>query len=321
MSGAQRAILGVQTAREVRAWLARHVRDHLGAGVDSVLFTAGDIGAVFGLRLTDEREVVLKALRPGAKAERLRTVVRAQNILASAGFGCARVIDGPSETGGVLAVIEERLTCTSTGSPHDPAARAAMATGLAAQIDVLRGFDGTELGTSPPAWSVWNAGAWPTPHDPIFDFSSPVPGFEWVDETADAAATILRATDHAPGVVGHSDWVWQNVCIQSGRFVAGYDWDSLIHAPEPVVVGLCAGAFTQGSPIPPDAPTAQEVAAFLDDYERVRAFSPAERRTAEAAVTWVRCYNARCQLDNLYRREMEPPTGSFIEALTATRAS
>ncbi len=312
----ERAILGVETAAQVRTWVARHVRDHLGGTVESVLFTGGDIGAVFGLRLDDGREVVLKALRRGANERRLRAVVRAQNLLADEDFGCARVLDGPSSTDGVIAVVEERLTCTSTGSGHDPEARRAMATALATQIDALRGMDGSDLVQGQPAWADWSAGAWPVPHDPIFDFTTPVPGFEWVDELADASAATLRAADHAGSVVGHSDWVWQNVCVRDGSFVAAYDWDSLVYGPEPAVVGQCAGAFTQGSPVPPDAPTSAEVAAFLDDYERVHTFTPAERQLAEAAATWVRCYAARCQLDNLQRRAMQPPAGSFIEALS-----
>ncbi|MEQ7129476.1 phosphotransferase [Actinopolymorpha sp. B11F2] len=315
ISGAQRDILGATTTGQVADWVARHVRDHIGSGVDAVLFTGGDIGAVFGLRLSDGRDVVLKAFRPGANVQRLQAVVRAQNTLAAAGFGCARVFDGPSSTGDVLALVEERLACASTGSPHDQAARVAMAAALAGQIDALRDMDGAALVPGRPAWADWSVGTWPAPHHPAFDFSTPVPGMEWVEETADAAAMVLRAADHSRPVIGHSDWVWQNVCVVDGAFVAGYDWDSLVYAPEPAVVGLCAGAFTQGTPVPPDAPTAAEVAAFLDDYERFRPFSRAERRTADAAATWVRCYNARCQLDNLHRRSLDPPPGSFVETL------
>ncbi|TDC15379.1 hypothetical protein E1261_40510 [Kribbella albertanoniae] len=310
---------GGRLARATCAWLERHLRDHLGTGLESIQFSGGDIGAVFGLHLTDGRDVVLKAFRPGADLERLRTVVRAQNALASAGFGCARVLDGPSRTTGVLAVVEQRLTGTSTGSPHAPAARAAMAAALAVQIDALRNLDGIALVTGRPAWADWTAGAWPEPHDPVFDFSAPVRGFRWIDETADAAAEVLRAADDLPHVIGHSDWVWQNVCVRNDTFVAAYDWDSLIYAPEPAVVGLCAGAFTQGSPEPPDAPSAEEVAAFVDDYHHIRPFSPAERAVAHAAATWVRCYNARCQLDNHHRRNLAPPPGSFTESLAASR--
>jgi hypothetical protein len=318
VSGAERDILGVTTAEQVGDWLDRHVQEHLGLGVHAVLFTGGDNGAVFGLRLSDGREVVLKALRPKADVRRLRAIVRAQSALAASGFGCARVLDGPSSTGGVPAVVEERLTRTSTGSPHDLGAGAAMAAALAAQIDSLRAMDGADLVRGRPAWADWSAGAWPVPHHPAFDFSTTVPGFEWVDETADAAAEVLRAADHTPRVIGHTDWVWQNVCVVNGAFVAGYDWDSLVYAPEAAVVGLSAGAFTQGSPVPPDAPTAAEVTAFLDAYERCHSFSPAERRTAEAAATWVRCYNARCALD-LHRHGLEPPAGSFGEMLRTER--
>lgn len=151
VSGVQRAVLGAEAAWQVSDWLTRHMREHLGADIDRVLFTGGDIGAVFGLRLRDGREVVLKALRPGADARRLLAVVRAQNALVVKGFGCALVLDGPSRTNGVLAVVEERLSCTSTGNPHDPAARVAMATALAAQVDALRTMDGTGLVTGRPA--------------------------------------------------------------------------------------------------------------------------------------------------------------------------
>jgi hypothetical protein len=100
--------------------------------------------------------------------------------------------------------------------------------------------------------------------------------------------------------------------------VAGYDWDSLIYAPEPVIAGLAAGAFTQGSPVPPHDPTPEEVIAFLAEYRAAaRRFGPGELDVATAAGTWVRCYNARCQLDNSQRRGMTPPPGAALAQLTA----
>lgn len=273
----------------------------------------------FGLRLVRGREVVLKALRPGADLHRLQAVVSAQNRLAAAGFGCPVVLDGPSSTRGVLAVVEQAIpdTCTSTGSPHDVTARAAMAGGLALQIELLRGVDGSALVTGRPAWANWDSGAWPGLHDSIFDFSTPVGGFEWIDEAADTAAHLLRAACRLPPVIGHSDWVWQNLCIRDGQFLAAYDWDSLIFAPESAVVGLVASSFTQGSPDAPDAPSTDEVAEFVSDYQlaRGRRFDRTEQQTAQAAATSARCYNARCQLDSLDRHNLAPPSGSFIDQL------
>lgn len=319
VSGIQLAIFGNRSFDQVRAWLGRHLREHLGLELDAVRFQAGDNGAVFGVRVAGAKDLVVKALRLDEDAARLRSVVHCQRALAAAGFGCADVVDGPSRTDGVLAVVEQHLSCTPTGSPHDPAARRAMAAGLARQIELLRDLDGSPLVAGRPAWANWDRGAWPRPHDPIFDFSVPVSGFEWLDHTAGNAARALRAASSLPSVIGHSDWVWQNVCVRDGRLVAGYDWDSLIFAPESCIVGLAAGAFTQGSPVPPDAPSAIEVADFISDYQTAshRDFGPLEQKMAEAAAIWVRCYNARCQVDNRVRRAIAAPAGSFIDQLEA----
>lgn len=314
ISGIQRLIFGDVTADGVRVWLDRHVRHYLGCGVESITFSAGDIGAVFGLRLNDGRDVVLKALQPSANLRRARAVVACQNRLATAGFPAPAVLDGPSVSDGVVAVIEQHRPCDPTGNPHDPVSRATMAAALARQIDLLRGIEGTELLAGRPAWANWETGAWPVEHDPIFDFSRPVPGCEWLDETANAAAAELRRLGELPAVIGHSDWVWQNVCVRGAEFLAGYDWDSLIFAPECAVVGLVAGSFTQGSPVPPHDPTREEIAGFIADYPAE--LSSGERNGAHAAATWVRCYNARCQLDNRERRGMSPPPGSALDQLS-----
>jgi hypothetical protein len=319
VTGIVRAVFGTGDADVVRDWLDRHVRARLDSAVDAITFQAGAIGAVFGLRLGDGTEVVLKALRPDSRLARLRAVVGFQNRLAAAGFGAPAVLDGPASSDGVMAVIEKRVIVAPAGDPHQPAARSLIASSLATQIDLLRSLDGSRLLEGRPGWADWETGAWPHPHDSIFDFSAPVAGFAWIDELADTAAAVLRAGDATlPAVIGHSDWVWQNICISHGAFVAGYDWDSLIYAPEPAIAGLAAGAFTQGSPVPPHDPTPEEVTAFLADYQAAaRTFGPSELDVATAASRWVRCYNARCQLDSAQRRGTAPPPGAVLEQLTA----
>ncbi|MBO0747485.1 MAG: hypothetical protein J2O47_04000, partial [Acidimicrobiaceae bacterium] len=114
-SGVVAAVFGDRSPSQVRAWLDRHLKDHLGAAIETITFQAGDIGAVFGLRLVDGNEVVVKALRPGDNVFRLATVVGCQRRLAAAGFGCAEIVDGPSSTDGVMAIVERRLQCSPTG--------------------------------------------------------------------------------------------------------------------------------------------------------------------------------------------------------------
>lgn len=197
-----------------------------------------------------------------------------------------------------------------------------MTQGLARQITLLRDVDGSALNQGRPAWANYAQGAWPPPHDPVFDFTTPARGYAWVDERAHTlAARLLKASTALRPVVGHTDWVWQNVgvptWVEHNRFVAGFDWDSLAFLPESVVVGLSAGAYTQGSPVPPDAPSWNQVEGSIYSYQTARGvpFDGTERDAAENAAGWVRCYNARCQLDNQQRRGMEPPPGAFLEQM------
>ena len=150
----------------------------------------------------------------------------------------------------------------------------------------------------------------------MFD-RTPIDGFQWIDDAANAAAAELREAAVLLPVVGHSDWVWQMCCVSNGRFLAGYDWDSLVFVPEGVVVGLRRGAFTQGSPQPPDAPVEGAARARLgrggEASARMRSRRPSV--TPSTPSRWVRCYNARCQIDNQVRRARATPDGSFIEQL------
>ena len=111
------------------------------------------------------------------------------------------------QAGDIDAIAEEQLHRTSTDSPREAAARDAMAAALVAQIDLLRDADGSALVRGRPAWANWDTGAWPSPHDPVFDFATPIDGFQWIDDAANAAAAELREAAVLLPVVGHSDWV------------------------------------------------------------------------------------------------------------------
>jgi hypothetical protein len=108
-------------------------------------------------------------------------------------------------------------------------------------------------------------------------------------------------TPGPPDSVAQADWTCGNVRFHHGQISCSYDWDSLAAAPEPVLVGLAASSFTEGSSAGATTPTTAEVTGFLRDYEQVRSdpFSDSEQRTAAAAVIWVLAYNARCEVSFL----------------------
>ena len=135
-------------------------------------------------------------------------------------------------------------------------------------------------------------------------------------------ATLRSSSSASAGpadAIGHADWTYGNVRFHLGQISCSYDWDSLAAAPEPVLAGLAAGSFTEGSTESATTPTTAEVTGCPRDYEQARsgAFSEAEQRTA-AAVTWVLADNARCELSFLPPGG-RPTHGSALHALTTHR--
>ncbi len=191
-----------------------------------------------------------------------------------------------------------------------------MAHALFAQRDLLRGTPADAILAGAPAWSRYERGPWPTPHDPIFDFTTTPKAFTWIDDLARRAAGVLEQAG-PPDAIAHADWCCGNLRFRDGTVSASYDWDSLAAAPEAVVVGVSAGDFTSGGAVCADSPTPADVAAFLQDYEVARSqpFSRAEQQNAAAAVTWVLAYNARCGVSFLPDGG-SPPAGSPLHMLT-----
>jgi hypothetical protein len=320
----ERAVFGDVGTDEIRAWLRRHLRSHLHIDMNDIVFASGRVAPVYGLRLHDGSTVVLKIHRNPVNTDRLAATTRCQRVLAEAGFPCPAPIDGPAPTDGRIATIESFLDQGQPGNGRDPLVRRALATSLAAQTETLRGVDNSSLFADAPAWARYQDGPWPQPHDPIFDFSILPDEYHWLDQLARAAADVLSAEPPEPTVIGHSGWVCQNVRFAGHEVVASSDWDSLVARPEPVIAGLSAGAFPEGSDHGPGAPTPDEVGAYLADYDGSRStpFTRAEQAAAAAAAAWVLSYNARCAVDLEHRGLLQPEEeGSPLQLLDRHRQS
>jgi len=315
-SGLEQAVFGWTDAHQIDDWLDRHVRERLGLGVDRVLFRSGRVGAVYGLRLLDGPDVVVKVPRGRPPLAPLAAATSCQRHLADAGYPCPTPLDTPAVTTGRVGLIEELLDVGEVADIRHPRVRRAAIGSLAQQITLLADLpDQAGALTDPPAWDRFRAGPWPTPHDTIFDFTHTPTGYEWLDTLA-ATAAHRAAAAPGPVVIGHSDWYVGNLRFTADAVVAAYDWDSLVAEPEPVIAGFAAGSHTAGNATGPDAPTPEEVGTFLTDFAEHRpdAFTPAGRAAATAAAVWVLAYNARCQLCFLPASD-PPPPGSALAAL------
>lgn len=301
LSGLERAIFGSVSAAELDAWLADTVRERLGVDVAEIEFRSGRIDAVYGVRLADDRKVVLKVHRPPVDVDGLAASREVLRYLASTGYPCPEPVDGPVTRGEHVVTIE---TLLERGEPADariPEVRRALAGSAVEHIRLLREVE--HLGPSlpaGPAWTRYANGPWPTPHDPIFDFTSTPAPWAWLDAVArDAADELLALRGHDEVVIGHGDWYDGNARVEGDRIVAVFDWD-LMTETEAVLAGLAATAYLHAG-----APSAAEATAYLHDLEdaRGRAFTDSQRRAASAAGRWVLAFNARCELSLLGNRD------------------
>jgi hypothetical protein len=274
---------------ELPDWLPAWCRDHLGGKPAEVLFGLHSISAVFGLRLTDGTDVVVKAREDDGRAA---SCVAAQARLAERGFPCARPLT-PVVGVGSLAVHAEEFRPGGEMLPGDSPDVAVHYAEVFARL-MAELADVTVPPPLPnPRWIRWDhsdSGLWPA-----IDFldekdQSVVP--EYVVDTAERVRKRLLATD-LPCVLGHADYEAQNLRWHGRQVWAVHDWDSLGWQPEAALVGAASGVFPKTGPA--TLPPIDSSAAFLAAYEELRGrrFTGEEQEIAWAASVWTAAHDLR----------------------------
>jgi hypothetical protein len=254
-----------------------------------VLFQLHQVSMVFGLRLPDGTEVVVKARADDGRAV---SCVAAQARLAERGFPCARPLT-PVVAVGSLAVHAEEFRPGGEvlhGDSPDVAVRyAEVFARLMAEL-----ADVTVAPPLPnPPWVRWDhtdSGVWPA--------------IDWLDKRDQSAvpAYIVDAAERARGrilaaglpcVLGHADFEAQNLRWHGQQVWAVHDWDSLAWQPEAALVGAASGSFASSGP--PSLAPVESSEAFLVAYQGIRGrfFTSVEQEIAWAASLWMATYNAR----------------------------
>ncbi len=265
------------------------------------IFSVRHLSHVTGLLLDDGRRVVVK-VRPAAA--RLQSCAYVQQHLWRAGFPCPEPLAGPVpfgpvpfgpvpfEPAGALVASAEMILdggSVQVGSAADHAELLARLIRLAPAAD-----DVHSLADAPP-WTAWDHGGasvWPAADDRGDDLNAH-PETGWLDDLGHAVRVRLsEATAGVPIVVGHGDWEAQNMRWHGAVPVAVHDWDSVIAAPEAVIVGLAAAVWPAGVA---GVASVDQTSDFIESYGRAagRLWSPAEVEAAWAAGLWVRAFNAK----------------------------
>ena len=279
---------------DLPGWIAPWCDQHLGAGPAELLLRGGHLSAVFGLRLGDGREVVIKARRD--EPRRVASCVAAQAALALGGFRCPAPLTTVTSVEGDLAVhAEEWLPGGQMLRGDDPDVARCYAAVFA---DLMRRLGAVRVPPPLPSphWLGWDhqePGPWPPIHELDSRDQSVVPGF--VVATAVRATNRLRRSRDHLHVLGHADFEAQNMRWAGRELLVVYDWDSLAWMPEPVLVGSAAGVFAN-TEAPTLAPL-ESSAAFIETYQVARGhrFSSDELELAWAGSLWTAAHNAREQ--------------------------
>ncbi|HEX6393416.1 MAG TPA: phosphotransferase [Acidimicrobiales bacterium] len=307
-------VFGTSEPDRVAAYFEVFCLEHLGTGVQSALFYGSSAGCVAGLRLDDASEVVVKAYQPAWEEGFLAGVVAVQAHLSERGFPCAKPLLGPARAGPAWATVETFVADPGMKAFSTKEEMNASASGLGTLVDACRPLDLPALGGHPLNPSADRL--YPTPHNPIFDFSMGAEAAGWIDDFA-RAAKDARQVDASPPVIGHTDWSARNIRIEQVALVAVYDWDSMALCAESTLVGQAAATWRSTGEIDdPIAPDADDVLEYTAAYEKAsgRVFDSTQTRATLAAALWVLAYSARCE------HALEMVTGHHVERARARLA-
>jgi hypothetical protein len=274
------------------ASLAAWCTDQLGSAPAVKLFSSGHLSMVVGLRLADGREVVVK-VRPAAP--RIAGCVEVQRRMFESGYPCPEPLGGPAALGEGMATAEAYVPGGEVLPGANDAAR--VSAEAFARLVELAPWPAEVPSLDPsPSWAAWDhgeAGLWPRPEGPEVDLNA-VDGPGWIDRTARQARDWLRG-GASEAVVGHCDWLADNVRWKDGELLVVHDWDSVVADSEAVLVGFAAALYSTVSP--DQLATVEETDRFLAAYRaaRARPFSPDELQRSWAAGVWTRAYDAKYQ--------------------------
>jgi Phosphotransferase enzyme family len=274
------------------ARLAQWCIEHLGSPPADEIFRSGYLSAVIGLRLADDREVVVK-VRPDSP--RIAACVEVQRRMFQAGYPCPQPLTGAIPFGEDVATAEAYVPGGAMLPSGDHAAR--VFAGAFARLIRLAPRPAEVSALDPaPSWAAWRHAEdrlWPCPEDPDVNLNE-VAGPEWIDDAGTRARDRLRASESG-AVIGHCDWLAGNLRWIGDELLVVHDWDSMTADSEAVLVGFAAALYSTVSA--DELASVGDTERFLVAYchARGRAFSADEVERSWAAGVWTRAYDAKYQ--------------------------
>lgn len=258
----------------------------LGSAVTEVVFEAGSLSTVVGVRLADDREVVVKARR---SAPRLQAAYAVHRHVWQSGYPAPEPLVPPRPVNATESASAEQLVRGGELGGRSPADAARSAEALAALIAITASAGDVGSLSPSPSWVAWDhdePGLWP-------EMLNLMAGPDWLDDAAARCRRRLRRY-RAPRVIGHADWHADNVRWSGGKLLVVHDWDSVVSQPEAVIAGIAAAIFPASGEVWQPA-TIGESEQFLSAYigASSRAWTPDDTEAFWAASAWTLAVDAK----------------------------
>src|SRR6266851_5263615 len=165
-------VFGTTDPHKIAEFIDIFCQTELGAAVEDYLFYEASIGAVCGVRLVDQRRVVVKVHHARTLAF-LQAMVQVQRHLLAHNYPCTKPLLAPCPLAHGIATTEEFMDEGVYHEAYDPAIRCSMAEMLAQLIQFTRtpatipGLQPAALDLRLPPGVTWGA-----PHSKLFDFEA-----------------------------------------------------------------------------------------------------------------------------------------------------
>ena len=279
-------VMGTDHPEEIESVLKKVVYEHLKEEIQEILFIQSSIGVVFGLLLTNDIKIVLKAYSPKISLSYLNEMNRIQDIFYQKNFPAPHVLSPIFKLKNTHAGLYQCIEGTKENA-HQNDIRKALAKTLADFSNIV------DQHNLPPLENFFQQASrrnlWPIPHNVLFNLKKSTRGAGWITENALKARKILSSS-HQKKRLAHTDWGIKNAIFQHNKCVGIFDWDSLGSMSELEMVGRASAQFTADWESPfKITPTPEEGQLFVKEYEeyREKSFSNDDYKIISASADYL----------------------------------
>jgi hypothetical protein len=271
---------------------------HLGEAPLDILFCHVGTGIVVGLECLAAGPLLFKLHASGHCAKKMHEIQNIQRYLRRKNFPCPMPKVEPQAFVRGVATVEsfERRGALVVEPLRDVVeSMAGVLWTLNRHLREYREVD--SLGHS-WFWGLAKGQLWPDFMARRFNFAAHDTQAQWIDHFAQEARMNIPLASF-PTVIGHFDWRLEHLLFESGDVSMIYDWDSLHRAPEAVIVGAAAHAYSVIELRDnPNVPTLEGMQWFVDAYCRARGqtFDSQEKNLCARSCVYALAFNARVEL-------------------------